>query len=735
MFEDMARTVANRSNRRYQDFVKSVDDELTRKLLALSSDQSFRRLLELTVKSLGASEAGAAATFSASLIDRVVDRITETITHHNSAQYALASYLKLMQTRGLVPIDVAAERLRHQQRNESLAWAFGVGSVDNRTVEEIIRFNQLYSLWVTRIGSVKSRLIRRERIHVDADSLACLDLVNRRLAQVGANTRLLFITADDGLVQAANRKIEHGENPDARLDHPYFQTFCVNYIRHHTAFIAESLIDERPDVLSEDLKILTWLDGFLGKIAGMRAFELDELVRTAYDGDRARAYAEKFVTSSHMSYSDFAQITRQWEETKRLGSGREIFAERMRRQDAMGTAIERLLTEQLAQRGDLDANTFAAQVTELSGKVAQDLWEEFVVLLSETGADMLLADQRKSARNPPDVRFDSLSNTKRIFEKLLGPDAYSSGEEFSNDLNRVKADTDDEKPGNNTLGYLYYLIIAALFAKNARWSVSYSLALRAIDVAEKHLRSDGVAFKRGNTNFSGREAYYVAAVTARVIAKTDDDLKRAEEHLARAGEALTEDHHAGTAKAITKLRFKSERLALLLSRFYLLSSHGENDRAEEAKRDALKQLRKILPSTKPTLDFSSWRRVSIAHFATNAIQVLFLLYRDGTLDSAFDLADGKSALAALAQALTDITEPHAPGEKHANGIPKINRTYLIESYLIAAKLALQDEDITEGDVHRHFTDGNIATYAVTAYDKYRYSDLRDACLNLARRKR
>jgi hypothetical protein len=118
--------------------------------------------------------------------------------------------------------------------------------------------------------------------------------------------------------------------------------------------------------------------------------------------------------------------------------------------------------------------------------------------------------------------------------------------------------------------YLSSLLYALLFAYADRWSVAYSLARRAVEIAQSN-QAEVEEASRPIDNVTGREAYYLACVTRRLTSRERGDLSICQQYLESARKALARDvsRDRDSEEAyppMTGLRFDAEEVAVATAR-------------------------------------------------------------------------------------------------------------------------------------------------------------------------
>ena len=727
------------------DYVKKSDREVAevaKSLKRLSLDED----LVTKVQSLAnRTETGASETESdnevTAIIEHFVDNIVAAYQKFNRAEHEYLNYLRLLVRRGLTPLDDAARALTADPHSRALAYAFEAAELEKRTFGEVVRYNKLVTLWMARIGSLKSITSQKRHAH-DAEALAILDLVNGRLEKLPWKTRMVLVTTDKHLVEAVSRRMEYGENESEGFGADYFRSFGRKYVQHLHAFLPECLVEtddteEQPSVAetgSPTGRVVSWLDAFLGEKAGMTDFDPYAIARIAYDEDAADSIARKLWDQLGENGEAFEDILNQWHEIRAQASNRELFFEQLDQRASLADAVRSVVTE-IIQNGSGHADSDPIDFLETTAnKISENLWEAFVVSLSWPGARLLVADDSDRSRNPPDIRFDSLTRAGEIVRRLIDRNGYSSESDLSEALEKLKHDTIDEKPGNNALGYLYYLVMAAIFAKNSRWSVTYSLAQRAIAIVESHTRHNQTVKVREGSNISAREAYFVAATAKRLLARNWRDFELAASYLSSASEALEADHKKDTAKKQKGRRFRIEEIALNLSRFYWARHCWRETEGLDGEKEMVASLERAIAACYTVFEdiqalkdkHRDVRRSTNVNFATNVVQIAVAraLLADAAPPADYLSENLLDQMRILIEKLTVVDVENGVSAR-PGAIP--NRSYLIKIYLAASKI-LCGQSMSRREISLMFSEENMESHAVTQYDLDRFRELRDFCL-------
>jgi len=203
--------------------------------------------------------------------------------------------------------------------------------------------------------------------------------------------------------------------------------------------------------------------------------------------------------------------------------------------------------------------------------------------LSNLGTDILQKKDRWLARNPPDLLFFHLDNTRRIFKRLSSPSGYAGDGKmsFDDDYTAIEGDVPlrFREPGtadSRIESHLKFLALSAAFAAADHWAAAQRHAESAEAIITRREGSippiGEIEVGKARSNLSGREAGFLIALCKRVRARNEDDLNNAEEALAVVEERFHQDEAAGEVipdRDRVLMRQEVERTSIALSRYYI----------------------------------------------------------------------------------------------------------------------------------------------------------------------
>lgn len=607
---------------------------------------------------------------------------------------------------GIFPINHAARHF-DRQGDDNLSHALGGFEVEEFATEEARFFHSLQSFWAESLQGHEPLKNKRARLAKDAEALSYLAVLNRRLYDIG--WRAVFVTGATNIVDAS-----YAELPKSitRMAPEIFSEFGHRFVRHLWAYTSDALIEPY-----NKGKFVNWLDGLLAKWAESSEFREQDLTKLLTRR-----------TFPHVSIKDCREALEMWDEmTQTMVSQDKFIWLGEKTQDLQNKLVKRI---ELARGEHLEWG----RLVELLNEDNDQNNDETFLAFSNIGAEALISAQQAS-RHPPDLDFESLTNTKKIFAKLTSGQGYETRSEFESDFVAIKSDCYDPKIDNRQYCHLRYLALGAAFASSSRWSVALSQAQRAIRIIERSIQRRIMPIPKKdslNSYMSGREAYFLAAVSLRMIAKSPRDFDGSTSYLKKAEEALILDRKEGTAKKFDNVRFANERLAQSLSRYYFERMSDEADLQDEFFLKIVSRLDSVLKplgSFHPSHKLKSRRAATLAHAALNCIQAR-VIYEYRIDHGAAEMKNFPVDDGVLVYAIS-LIEALAADDPAQNA--RLFRTKLMKCYLIVGNMILKTTDrVTIGEVDKAFDSWKKSV--VTEYDDWRYRNLyRFACELIADR--
>ena len=471
----------------------------------------------------------------------------------------------------------------------------------------------------------------REGSEAQNDDIAALEKlahVNRLLRQGPGRDRLRVV-----LITGDRKAVLNLASSDAKLsdDLPRMSRFAFDYVHHLWSFVDRLGVDAPQSYTSGSRSEL---------FSGLLAFDAEE--------SSGRALNERLVSYSIRSEpelaeridgTDIEQAYARWNDFSQSAANlhRHFLVDPM-----MIDAVSAILIERLRVDGPkLSTARIIDMVVETMARARDRSNVEF----SEIGANSILEAHRHGIRNPPDLTFDSLKLTDRIFKDLALPQRiFIRPGDFRKRFDEIAADchqpSDPKDDDYRQLCYVKYLVLGTLFASANRWFVAEQHAESALRIVERAERLDDEIQTRLShggivTRISDREAWFLLAVARRVRARGAPDFKRAADALDSARKCLRSDQNAGTAAGVSPVRFQCEALALALARYYY-ARQGDDDahcnrQADEVFRECGVLVQELnTPAHDVTPLLRSLPASTRTTVATNLIQVAVIgRYRQG----------------------------------------------------------------------------------------------------------
>jgi len=609
----------------------------------------------------------------------------------------------------------------------------------------------------------------------DAEAIALLFLINYRLTSVAGNKwRAVFVTGSVGLANACYDffKSLSGSTPsgvismrqsiaagNAASSNAHFKSvvenFSQKYLRHLFAYTTEALLDPEP---TEQSRFISWLDGALGTVSGPSGFREKRLTEIYRHPTRllSKSAHDSGEASEHLELERYRNLVDvKWNELVRNAVATKKFSHLdldSNESQYLTSRILAIVARVEPNGGFSDWNKFIAHVTEEYYRSR----DRALVQMAFAGiGDMLyVLDQ---PRNPPDLAFEELPATDTIFNRLCRPERYSR-DAFVRDFKHIRDDcgtvnlTEDDR----MLSHLHLLVLGAAFASSNKWAVALSQGRNALSIVE---RSNETASKiavpvkpNGDpvVSFSGREANFLCAVSARMVAKFKDDFVLAQNYLNSATAGLNKDKLSGTAKAQTHLRFLNEQVSINLAIYFFQRAQeptnkkrGDTEvKATEEAGAAFESLEVVFDElarndkahtgaeegrlfTDPEIFLKPYGDVTLANLSTNIIQLAMIQAFRLSKDLSCDWT--KITRRMLRRALLLL------GERIANEGPteaRVRETPLMKIYYdCGARLLCEDafafEQSPQG-IERLFNEAKWAF--IVNYERARFERLKEFAL-------
>ncbi|OIO68232.1 MAG: hypothetical protein COW19_03165 [Zetaproteobacteria bacterium CG12_big_fil_rev_8_21_14_0_65_55_1124] len=516
------------------------------------------------------------------------------------------------------------------------------------------------------------------QIEADAKALARLSVINKKLEPLGG--RMILISGAAAIHRAAKSKDGN---------------FHEKYIRHFHSFVPQAFLEAEKNLNSSADKI----SGNVRDTFGFRT-----LTRRPTSGNKSEVLSKSRF--SHLLSGDhepFKKIEDDWVD----------FRKRIIR-SAVTNAISQqfYLVREAANSESGDEHRLKEMLKVLGRKIQEDVWKERLSLAAEfaaTGVEFLLTLGVASARNPPDVKFESYVNANRLFQTLRSAtNLINLDPPFREQLKKLEGDCVSKEVGLNDLGYVHFIVFAGIFAAANRWGITADLASNAIEIANTNPST-----KKGG-GISGREAYYLKSSALRLTAKNTKDFEEARKALQQARNALEQDKKRGVH--ISKLRFDAEEIATEIGEWHFLAVREKLPFIDacnfEKSSDLLDQVLQYQNDDYPLLIQCSVNGIQMASILMQVDQQILE-------NSPLFLERVKK----FRQVMIDTLRQEGEG--------KVRKTYLMKTYGMFADILLNrcseiKSPVNKNKLHQLFLNPDIST----KYDLKRYSALRELCQKL-----
>lgn len=535
-------------------------------------------------------------------------------------------------------------------------------------------------------------------------------------------------------------------------DHPSAY-FSLNFVRHIWGYLGDCF-EELQDQ-GDDLRNLRHSHDVTGQIESnsMLLREEWDSWRNLFSGafpDSFGVIGFKDLENITLNGSDSFEAVRDQDIGDVLDHYEELISQAIRNSEFIeaekNSGLRKAISKAIRLQRDYDWTNLADKINdELTLSKLRAL-----VSLSSVGAQVVSNAVRLGSRHPPNLAFESLPTTNRIFENLFTKNGYLRHGDFFSDFEKIVNDcwNSPEFGGPNSDDdreeiHLKLLVLGAAFASADRWPQAFQSSLKALEIVERTerfggkipVKSDREGYSGKSSFVSGREAYFLAAVAKRVSSKTPRDLvgdssgmRSARHYLSKARTSLVTDHEKQTGLSLTKLRFDAEELGLSLAEYYMERYHqnlrlggiGELENgAFVSRHEEIREL--CLKLYADQVSAGETAPLTAINCATNILQACTSAhyrklkglglgrFADESLD------DLRPLMAESIRRCEEVADEH-----------DVVKTLLVDVYLGVAKLII-DPTSASMDVNRQALIERIdegSSRRVAVYDQWRYGELR-----------
>ena len=377
----------------------------------------------------------------------------------------------------------------------------------DQTWESLCEFRDLRNAWDEALREVKSPHRKAFLLYNDATALARLERINERMDE---NTRLILITGDQSLMEAARRIHE-------KCSH----FFADCYLRHPRSYLADLLLLKSSNK-HVDNDLIGWLEMLRNTLGSDQHVPAEKM-----------RIAEQTLRDSPDLLEKFQQ---KWSDYSRSIMLSPVEAE------TTNNNINSMLWQLLSTKCSDDMYGHLKEELE---KIIGKSRESLIKVITKAGFSLLLHSESRSqlVRNVPLLRFSSFTKAQDFVKSVVQNGRFPSADEQS-----LKEPDDDPND------YTFYLVYAVLYAYKDMWIFTKKLAEYATQLVDKNRAP----------KISGREAHYLLSVAIRHTCRISKGLAAAQKHLKMAEERVkSESHH--DERMDEDIRFISEEIAIHLT--------------------------------------------------------------------------------------------------------------------------------------------------------------------------
>lgn len=436
----------------------------------------------------------------------------------------LARITKLFKKKRLLHIDRYVER----KAEKGHPWTLPVLR-DKEKRKDYDDLMKLKESWSVRLRNEKPKGVADIKIEDDAEVLARLEWINAELASEGSKRRLVLITGDNALYQAANKYLKKDD-----------RSFAEIYLRHPQVFLAAlkflSADLEYPDASKSNAsdnpenELIGLLNVFFARYeSGYRNYQ------DRFEEILTLKQKEKQAELVHDFTDDIPTFRDKWEKfvkSTMMEYGFSSYSEK----------IKKVILSH--EKKDFEA--IREEVEERVSHVKNEFWQTMMVAgyrATEANKKHILLPWR----GVPALRF-TLHPAQDYVRKLCQTLDYKQ-------LTDMKISFDELK-GQDESGYTGFLVYALAFGAAGQWGAVKALATRALQIADHEAKNSPLSKK--HEPITGNEAAYLLAWTNRHDVYSATRLKTARRYLSQ---AMGRESKATDSRG-SNVRYESEELAL-----------------------------------------------------------------------------------------------------------------------------------------------------------------------------
>ena len=549
-------------------------------------------------------------------------------------------------------------------------------------IPDLYRLDRLTDDWLKILKQTKDPKTPENKVEDDAQALARLEWMNEKIDS--ERFRIVFITGDEAISKAVAKSSETEPG-----------NFRDLYIRNPRAFMADNrALFPWDDSKRRDHDLTEFLALFLAKFRSANRSDAAHHDDVPEESDTSSI--DTCRTALERSPDMVTVFRKKWEDFTKDVLTRTIPLDLTARDLGIGADVAD------------DIKKIMDQVEHTLKQRIDDAWSACFDAATRSGFDILSSARKGNSasepqfrpRNAPPLYFDRFKQTTTFVRYLLSTTEQINSQKYQNSLNMLR----EEDAG---IGYLFNLAFAMLFASMGRWSLTAILANRALQKAQES----------GDKRLSGREAYYLKAITLRHTARKADDLDKdkIDGLIDRALDCLEEDKKNHKELEVWPIRFEIERTSteLTLSLFDILHqpiSHKKLRSLEEIQITFQGHLECLSDDVKLKMD--SWVYLKVErNLLTNIFMTALLrVFKNGeSVDTA--------AMAYLFERFESNVNDDKP--------PEIGISYLVKVVHSVSKICLgHGSKAFARETIALLSDPAIDDNSVMPYDKQRFEFLR-----------
>ena len=389
---------------------------------------------------------------------------------------------------------------------------------------------------------------KRDNNKFKNDRLALKKLyeINRRLP---TNYKMVLVTLDNALIELAQM---------LRIKR---KSFADLYIRHPNSFLCSTdlFAPTTNSQLGSDSEHFSmkaewsWLEALLGAFEGGVNLKAIDSYALKYSIHRDNQFLNKSHEVLKLYPSIHMKLINDWIN----------HLETMIDAHSLSSGVAHEQLKLLFKKDHSSRESIISNFIEYIDLQTEKSWEKFYDTATLTGYDLIGEgpnDKNLVKQTFPHCTSSHFKNVSNLYMEIIDGNTFRNTKTTL--LERVSELNDID-----STGYIRAIGFALLFAHADHWNVVELLAERAVNIIEKKTIEVGSPLKMvAETGVSGREAFYLLAVSKRMTAQSTDDITGSQKSLNRAFQALSYERGAVGEKTELpdRIRFDIERENIVL---------------------------------------------------------------------------------------------------------------------------------------------------------------------------